>query len=35
MVGIEKLRKNGIPVTGVVLNDRELPVPSAFYAIMK
>ncbi len=35
MVGIDKLRKNGIPVTGVVLNDRQLPVPSAFYAIMK
>ncbi len=35
MVGVEKLRKNGIPVTGVVLNDREFPVPPAFYAIMK
>jgi Mrp family chromosome partitioning ATPase len=35
MVSVDKLRKNGIPVTGVVLNDRELPVPSAFYAIMK
>jgi len=35
MVSIDKLRKNGIPVTGVVLNDRQLPVPPAFYAIMK
>jgi tyrosine-protein kinase Etk/Wzc len=35
MVGIEKLRKSGVQVTGVVLNDRELPVPPAFYAIMK
>jgi Mrp family chromosome partitioning ATPase len=35
MVGIEKLRKSGVPVTGVVLNDRELPVPPALYSIMK
>lgn len=35
MVSVDKLRKNGIPVTGVVLNDRQLPVPPAFYAIMK
>ncbi|MCX5900318.1 MAG: hypothetical protein NTX06_06235 [Proteobacteria bacterium] len=35
MVSIEKLRKNGIPVTGVVLNDRQFTVPPSFYSIMK
>lgn len=34
MVSIDKLRKNGIPVMGVVLNDRQFPVPPAFYSIM-
>jgi Mrp family chromosome partitioning ATPase len=35
MVSIDKLRKNGIPLMGVVLNDRQFPVPPAFYSIMK
>lgn len=34
-VGIDKLRKNGIEVAGIVLNDRQMPVPPAFYNIMK
>lgn len=35
MVSIDKLRKNGISVTGVVLNDRQFPVPPALYNILK
>ena len=35
MVSIEKLNKNGIPVMGVVLNDRQFTVPPLFYSIMK
>jgi Mrp family chromosome partitioning ATPase len=35
MVSIEKLKKNGVAVTGVVLNDRQFTVPPSFYSIMK
>jgi Mrp family chromosome partitioning ATPase len=34
-VSIDKLSENGVSVTGVVLNDRELTVPAAFYSLMK
>lgn len=35
MVSIDKLRKNGIAVTGVILNDRQFPIPPGLYNILK
>jgi Mrp family chromosome partitioning ATPase len=35
MLSIDKLRNNGIPVTGVILNDRQFPVPPGLYNILK
>jgi Mrp family chromosome partitioning ATPase len=35
MVSAEKLRKNGITITGIILNDRQFPVPPEFYNILR